>query len=231
MSVAAVDPLVVVVLGDCEAVRSWLGAQPVNTASSLAYLVAAGVLLRWWRRGPGSGWLVLAAGLVAESAGSAAFHAGDGTVGAALHDAALVAIVAYLGGWHAGRALRVGRDIAPAVSLIAAVAFLPLAVGVPGATSVVVGLALVVLVAGEVWARRCGLAPVLELRLVAVASIAVLAWWTGRTGGALCRPGSLLQPHALWHVLSAATVVLWARRAMAAQPTLGTSTATVGRGR
>lgn len=231
MSVAAVDPLVVVALEDCEAARSWLGAQPVNTASSLAYLAAAGVILWSCRRGAGSGWLVLAAGLVAESAGSAAFHAGAGTVGATLHDAALVAIVAHLGGWHAGWALRVGSDIAPAVSLVAAVAFLPLAVTVSGATSVVVGLAVVVLVAGEVRARRCGLAPVLELRLVAVASVAVLAWWTGRTGGALCRPGSLLQPHAVWHVLSAATVVLWARRAMAAQPTVATLTTTADRGR
>lgn len=230
MSVAANDPLVVLALADCEAVRSWLGTQPVNTASSMSYLAAAGVLLRWWWRGAGSGWLVLAVGLAAQSAGSAASHAGAGLVGATLHDAALVAIVAYLGGWHAGRALRPSSDITPAVSLVVAAAFVPFA-AVPGATNAVVGLALAVVLGGEVVARRCGLTPVLDLRLALVASVAVLAWWTGQTGGALCRPGSLLQPHALWHGLSAATVALWAHRAMAALPAVGTLPAAVGRGR
>jgi hypothetical protein len=35
-----------------------------------------------------------------------------------------------------------------------------------------------------------------------------------RTGGPLCRPGSLLQGHAAWHMLSAASLAAWARGAL-----------------
>jgi len=35
-----------------------------------------------------------------------------------------------------------------------------------------------------------------------------------RTGGPLCRPKSLLQGHAAWHVLSAAALAAWARGAL-----------------
>jgi hypothetical protein len=35
-----------------------------------------------------------------------------------------------------------------------------------------------------------------------------------RTGGPLCRPKSLLQGHAAWHVLSAASLSSWARGAL-----------------
>jgi hypothetical protein len=31
-----------------------------------------------------------------------------------------------------------------------------------------------------------------------------------RTGGLLCRPDSLLQPHALWHLLTATAMAAWA---------------------
>ena len=38
-----------------------------------------------------------------------------------------------------------------------------------------------------------------------------------RTGGPLCRPESLLQGHAAWHVLSAASLTVWARGALLPQ--------------
>lgn len=39
---------------------------------------------------------------------------------------------------------------------------------------------------------------------------ALLAYVAGRTGSPWCRPESLVQPHALWHVLSAAALTAWA---------------------
>ena len=49
-------------------------------------------------------------------------------------------------------------------------------------------------------------------RIVLVAALAagVSAYLLGRTGGRLCRPDSLLQPHALWHLLTATAMAAWA---------------------
>lgn len=49
-------------------------------------------------------------------------------------------------------------------------------------------------------------------RVVAVAGLAVLAgaaYPAGRTSAPWCDPDSLAQPHAAWHVLSAAALALW----------------------
>ncbi|MGH8948332.1 MAG: hypothetical protein ACRDXF_05675, partial [Acidimicrobiia bacterium] len=48
------------------------------------------------------------------------------------------------------------------------------------------------------------LAPLLLLAVVAVFGR------LGATGGPLCDPGSLLQPHAVWHLGSALAVAWWA---------------------
>jgi len=37
----------------------------------------------------------------------------------------------------------------------------------------------------------------------AIVAVGLMFWWTSRSGGALCDPQSLLQGHALWHVLAA----------------------------
>jgi hypothetical protein len=43
-----------------------------------------------------------------------------------------------------------------------------------------------------------------------LALLAVGAFALGRTGSPLCDPATLLQPHAAWHVLAAATLTAWA---------------------
>jgi MYXO-CTERM domain-containing protein len=68
-------------------------------------------------------------------------------------------------------------------------------------------VALVGLMAAAAWRRRRlprppGLALV---ALAAAGSINLL----GRTGAPLCRPDSLAQPHAAWHVLTAVAVAVW----------------------
>jgi len=58
-------------------------------------------------------------------------------------------------------------------------------------------------------------------RIVSAALAAGLTGYVlGRTGGPLCRPDSLLQPHALWHVLTAVAMAAWgADRLPTASPT------------
>jgi hypothetical protein len=49
------------------------------------------------------------------------------------------------------------------------------------------------------------------LVLVGTLLAAGLAGLAGRTGSPLCRPHSLLQGHALWHLLTAAALLQWDR--------------------
>ncbi len=135
---------------DCEALRDgWLG-QPVNTLSSVAYIVAGAYVLR--RGGP----RISALALAAVGVGSVLYH-GPMTPGAGLaHDGSIVALAATVPLAWRHRSLR--RP--------------PLAAVFVGGTAIVVNL-------------------------------------FTRTGAPLCRPGSLLQGHAAWHILTALAIALW----------------------
>jgi hypothetical protein len=231
-------PQLAVALGgaDCEAWRPGLLHQPVNALSSLAFAVA-GV---WVAVRPGAGradrvgGAVYAGALIGNGVGSFLYH-GPGWPGAAfVHDAAIPAAVlfiavedvALLRGWTSGRRLR-----AYALSLGAAWSVLAV---VPTAGVAVTALTGTLAAGAEVWLaaaaarrrdpsggpRRARAPAVLAFTIAGLAGAAVLA---GRTGSPLCRPDSLLQGHALWHVLAAAALLGWdrlrrARRAAAGRP-------------
>jgi hypothetical protein len=44
---------------------------------------------------------------------------------------------------------------------------------------------------------------------LAAAAAGAACWWAGRTTSSWCDPDSLLQPHAAWHILSAAALGAW----------------------
>lgn len=156
---------------DCEALHGGVLGQPVNGLSSLAYVAAAGYVLR--RGGPPAPALALAlVGL-----GSLLYH-GPMPPGAELvHDTALVAL--------------------PAVVLATA------------------------------WRRRALPRPpvVAVVALAAGAAVNLLA----RTGAPLCRPDSLLQGHAAWHVLTAVGAAVWLARWAPATHTTGSRRAAAAR--
>jgi WD40-like Beta Propeller Repeat len=139
---------------DCEAVRDAVLGQPANALSSLAYVVAAGVVVR--RGGPRGPGLALAA----VGAGSFLYHGPMPWGAEAVHNAAIVALV--------------------------------------------------VLTAAAAWRRRALPRPP-ALAVVALAA-AVSLNLLGRTGAPLCRPDSLAQPHAAWHVLTAVAAAAWLTR-------------------
>jgi drug/metabolite transporter (DMT)-like permease len=102
--------------GDCERVRPGLIGQPVNTASSGAYLAAAAWV--WFRRPPRRArW---AAALAAVGLGSIGYHGPGTRSGKALHDGALLALVPVV----VGAATRPNRRLATAAAIGASSAVL-----------------------------------------------------------------------------------------------------------
>jgi hypothetical protein len=162
--------------GDCERLRDGLVAQPVNTASALAYLMVGAWLVRQGlrpgparRRTAAFGLAVAAAGV-----GSVDYHGPGSPAARWLHDGSLVAVVAFV---VANEVVRRGRR--------------------------------------ATWTPR--------RRAVYRAGLGALAagsacWWLGRTGGPLCDPDSPLQPHAAWHLLTAAALAAWALAALEPGP-------------
>ena len=83
--------------GDCERIRPGLVGQPANTASSLAFVVAAIPIARAGRRSGQRAWTAVAVATAVEGLGSVAYHGPGGPWAKRLHDGGLVALVATLG--------------------------------------------------------------------------------------------------------------------------------------
>ena len=191
---------------DCERIDVVGVAQAVNTATSLAYLVAGIVVMTVGRRRPVA--VLLGVLLLGEAAGSALYHGDPGTVAQWLHDVAFLGILGLLAGWHVGRLF--GREDAGAwvgalgITTVAGLAHPTLTGAV---TAVAVVLVVVVVVAEAVAQRRTPrLSPVFDGRLVAIVVVAGVAYGFGRSGSPLCDPDSVVQLHGAWHVLSALAV-------------------------
>jgi hypothetical protein len=207
--------------GDCEArVETW--GQPVLFTSSASYVVAALVVL-WWARRHNSAavpvpraqaWL-FAAGLVAAGLGSMDYHGPALGPEPLLHDGGLViALVAalsidltQLGVWRPARSWGLlGLTLAAFVVIILA----------PQLSPALAAVAAIGLVAAELAVYRRGIrtpGPPLYAGLGCLL-VGGVVFSLSRTGGPLCDPESLLQGHAVWHVLTAAALALWAVTAL-----------------
>ena len=169
--------------GDCERLHDGLIAQPVNTASALAY-VAVGAWLagRAVHGGPGRRPLLvfgLAAGLA--GVGSVDYHGPGSPAARLLHDGGLYAVVGLVA-WHEV-ARRVGRARRGRVEL--PWSELP-------------------------WARWAPRRRTAYLAALAATAAGAACWWAGRTASPWCDPDSLLQGHAAWHLVGAAALACWA---------------------
>lgn len=129
---------------DCEQVRDAVLAQPVAAVSSLAYVVAGGLLAWWWRDLPRRDRRLAFgyAGLLALSGlGSVAYHGPQPAGAGAMHDLPIVALLAVAAGVPAARAVRrrpvlgagAGRSlvIAAVAAPVAAAAYLAGRTGSP----------------------------------------------------------------------------------------------------
>jgi hypothetical protein len=205
--------------GDCEALRpGWL-AQPVNALTSLGYLAAGVDLLARTRRseGPAGVARLFAALLVANGLGGVAFHGPGDAPAKWLHDVSLTGTLSFMA-LHDLVVLARLRDrhhlAATAAALIGLGAGLAMRPGRVNHVSAMAGAAvggfeLAVLATG----RAGGGSPERRARrraawLMAAATAVNLPT---QTGAPWCRPGSLVQGHGAWHLLTAAALRAWAR--------------------
>jgi hypothetical protein len=114
--------------GDCERLHGGLVAQPVNTASALAYVaVGAWLVGRGLREGPGRPLAVVGLAVVAAGVGSVDYHGPGSPAARLLHDGGLYAVVGLVA-WHeaarrvARARLATGRRAAYRAALAAAAA-------------------------------------------------------------------------------------------------------------
>ena len=176
---------------DCEAVVHALLGQPVNSLTTAAFVLAGAiVVLR-----SDHTWVGIAA--IATGVGSFLFHGPMPAYAEWVHDftlAWLILIVASHGrSW--GRWARL-----PGLAIVAAILAIP---GTADPVAVALtALAIVLLVMRD---RSWSTLGPLSL-LVAVAIIGRL----GATGGPLCSPNSVWQPHGLWHIGAATALAWWA---------------------
>jgi hypothetical protein len=214
----------------CERSRAGLVRQPMNTWSNLAF-VAVGLWIgaRAWReraagppRDPRNPMLsnalfptLYASVAVLLGPASMALHATTTEWGGKLDVFCMYLWVAFVVAYALLRAADLSPPafLATWAALVAVLGSVWLGDLLPAwgsAGSALFGVLLAVYAGLEAWISRVRR----ELRadrrlLVAAAAIFLVAfaiWVPSRTGGPLCAPDSLLQGHAIWHVLNAASV-------------------------
>lgn len=222
---------------DCERIVSGFLGQPANTVSSLAFLVSAAfiVIVALRRdRTTRAVLLVLALAVAANAVGSFARHGPDPSWAQWAHDAAIMAVLLLVAVHALGRR----RGWRPTVEIgayalgLAAVG-LGLAV-IHGASDPFAGTLAAGAVVGEIATvsgdrrtpppgapRNGAVARAIGFAAIALGGVAFLL---GQTGSPFCRPDSMFQWHALWHVLVAVSLVAYAY-ALSVRPRVPAATA------
>jgi hypothetical protein len=213
---------------DCERIGSSLLEQPVNAWSSLAFLTA-GLWVAWRAVRASSRRAelgVFAVAIAVNAAGGILYHGFDWPASRWVHDLAIMSVLVFIAVFALGE-LRGWATMLGAYRLgLAGVgAFLALA---PGSTDVLSALLAVAIGVWEVAEYRRELPLIRAEGLTArrVARLAVLvalalggtAFLVGRAGAPLCDPSSVVQWHAVWHVLAAAAMALYAFGAIETHP-------------
>lgn len=192
---------------DCEKLSDGLLAQPVNAVSSLAFTVAAIVLVPFARASIGAErrvrWVFIGV-LGATGIGSFLYHGPQGPASHFLHDSTFLATLALI----AVANLSASFDWADRtlwviyLSLLGATAALLLVS--PGSTNVLAGAAVVAVIVSDLALRRRARPDTRWSLAAGLAMVLALVFFIlGRSDGPLCDSDSLFQGHALWHVLAA----------------------------
>ena len=178
-------------LRDCEAVSDAFLGQPVNTLTTAAFIVAGILVIARSEHT----WVGIAS--IATGIGSFLFHGPMPTYSGWVHDFTLAWLLLVVAS-HGRQWERWARF--PGLMIIAAVLAIP-GTADPVAVTLAAAAIVLLLMRDRTFST---LGPLALLGIVAVIGR------LGATGGPLCDPGSIWQPHGLWHVGSAAAVAWWA---------------------
>lgn len=204
----------------CEAARDGWLKQPANALSNLGF-VAAGIAIGW-RAGVPEGRLArpgLAAALgvvvVLLGPGSMAMHATQSTLGGHLDLTSMFLVASFAAAYSLMRWRRRGSAYFWGVFVVALLGC-ELVERIPGGIPVVMhagnlvfGVLFAVSLTLEVRLRRRdgGAGDVRWIRgAVGAIAVAFLVWNLAKDGRPLCDPHSLVQGHAVWHLLGAVSV-------------------------
>ncbi len=207
---------------DCERAGSGLFAQPVNTVSSFVFLLVGGWIVLHSRRTLGHRveLAVFGTAVASNTVGGLLFHGLQWPGSLWVHDVCILSVLVFIVVFDVARFG--DHTVSWTVKVfVVSLAALGLLLGlVPAATdalSVVLGVAVGVWEFAEYrhelpMIRSEGLSARRLARLGALAALALgaTAFLVGRTGGWLCSPTSAFQFHAVWHVLAAAAMGLYA---------------------
>jgi hypothetical protein len=215
---------------DCEHIVSGFLGQPANAISSLAFLVsAAWILILAFRgeRATRAALLVLALAVAANALGSFALHGPHPSWAQWAHDAAIMAVLLFIAVHALGRIRGWRPSVQIGVYLIGLAAVGLGLAAIHGASDPFAGTLAAGAIVGEVttFSGARGKPPPAGPRSGAVArgvglaaiALGGIAYLLGQTGSPLCRPESVFQWHALWHVLVAVSLGAYAY-ALSVQP-------------
>ncbi|HLS48824.1 MAG TPA: hypothetical protein VK024_02420 [Actinomycetaceae bacterium] len=198
----------------CPGPSSELLAEPVSAVTSLAFVVAGGIIAAGARRRrPGrvggtslTGYALLVAGI---GVGSVIQHGPRPPWQDPAHDLPLAATLAFVAADAAAGLLGRRRVwwwwALPTAALLPVIVLAPRAGDLAQAGVAAVAVVLAVLRARSVPAARRRTAAALGLL-----AVGGLVGTLSRAGGPLCVPGSLWDGHSVWHVLAAAALVVLA---------------------
>ena len=193
--------------GDCEAIGDGWLLQPVEAWSSLAFTVVGIILIFAARRSaPPERAMRIAFGLLmaATGIGSFLYHGPQSSGAGFIHDVTFLATLWFVALMDPASSLRIRRRTAwlafgAVVALIAVALLLA-----PTSTDVLTAVSVVALVVSGIHMHRIG---GINVRWYATAlallALSLIFNLLGRTAASTCDPESLLQFHALWHILSA----------------------------
>jgi hypothetical protein len=177
---------------DCEAIAAGFLGQPVNALTTFGFVVAGALIMA---RRPQRRWVGIA--LVSTGIGSFLFHGPMPPWNEWAHDVTLTWLLVVV----AGSGTRVERYTRiPALLAIGAL----FAIAPTVADPIGVGVTIVAVASVLRGRNYTALPPLLLLAAVAVFGR------LGATGGPLCDPSSLFQPHGVWHLGAALAVAWWA---------------------
>lgn len=197
--------------GDCEA-RLDVWGQPTLFASSASYIVAGlFVFWLWRRREAGPLIAIYGVGLVLAGLGSMDYHGPVIGPEPLLHDGGLAVALMAAAALDLQQ-LGVRRLVrTPGLLALTAIGLVVIAV-VPAISPLLAGVAAVGLITAEVLIYRRGVRQPTAALWSALTALLIgaVVYALSRTGGPLCQPDSWLQGHAVWHVLTAMALALWA---------------------